>query len=110
MQILQQAMWSWAGVPADSHTVLSWPAASLQLTGRCATTTIRRTSHNPQTRALWFDTPQLLLPLCLHRAMPGSTPTCTSIHSRGSGPHVAAWTYNIAAAAAAAVGLFFLIL
>jgi len=44
--------------------------------------------------------------------MPGSTLTCTPIHGRGGGPHVAA--YNTAAAAAnaaaAVVGLFFLIL
>ena len=69
------SMWSSrASVPADSYTVLSWPAASLQSTGRCATTTIWRTSHNPQTRALWSDRPQLSLPLCLHHGMPGFTP------------------------------------
>jgi len=78
--------------------------AGLQSTSRCATTTrpIGRASHSPQTRALSFDTPQLLSPLCLHRGMPGSTPTYTPIHSTGGGPHAAAWAYNTAAAAAAA--------
>jgi len=99
MQILQQAMCSWAGVPADTHTVLSWPASSRPV---AVPPRLGRASHSPQTRALSFDTPQLLSPLCLHRGMPGSTPTCTPIHSTGGGPHAAAWAYNTAAAAAAA--------
>jgi len=44
----------------QTHTVLSWPAANLQSTGRCATTTIGHASHSPQTRALSFETLQLL--------------------------------------------------
>ena len=111
IQIIGIPVESWAGMPTHTHThtVLSWPAASLQSTARCAITTIGRASHSPQTRVLSFDTLRLLSPLCLHRGMPGSTSMCTPIHSRGGGPHVAAWVYNTAAAAAA-VGLFFLIL
>ena len=58
----------------QTHTPC-WVAqlAGLQSTGRCATATIGRAYHNPQTRALSFDMPQLLSPLCLHGGMPGST-------------------------------------
>jgi len=58
-----------------THTVLSCTAGRppVDRTGRCATATIGRAYHNPQTRALSFDMPQLLSPLCLHRGMPGST-------------------------------------
>jgi len=91
-QILQQAMWAWASMPANTHThthhvelaghqppVLSghiplltsvsctdhWHVADLA-TSRCATTTIGHAPHSLPTRAL-FETPQLLL---LHARMP----------------------------------------
>jgi len=93
-------------VLADTHTVLSCTAGQPPVDRCCATTTIGRAPHSPQTRALSFDTPQLLSSLCLHRGMLGSTPTCTTIHSR---PHVAASAYDAAAAAAGmpAVCLYF---
>jgi len=104
VQILQQAMWSWASVPADAHTMLSctagWPPVDRSLCHH----DYRRRIPEPADSALSFDTPQLLSH-CLHRGMPGSTPTYTPIHSRGGGPHVAAWAYNTAAAAAAAAGM-----
>ena len=57
-----------------THTILCWPAASLQST------------NDTQTRVLLFETPQLLSPLYLHSTPwnAGSTPTRTPIHSSGS--------------------------
>jgi len=93
-----------------THTVLSCTAGRPPVDRSLCHddyTDVGHASHNPQTRALSFDTPQLLSPLCLHRGMPGSTPTCTPIHNRGGGSHVAPWAYDTAAADAA-VCLFFL--
>jgi len=84
-----------------THTVLSCTAGRPPVDRslcRDDYTDVGHASHNPQTRALSFDTPQLLSPLCLHRGMPGSTPTCTPIHNRGGGSHVAPWAYDTAAA------------
>jgi len=47
-----------------THIVLNWPAASLLVACRCAVA--RHSSRSPQTRALSFETPQLLSLLCLH--------------------------------------------
>ena len=67
-----------------THIVLRWPAASLFV----AVSGHDTYPHNPQTRALSFNTPQLLSPLYLHSTpwirMPESTPTRTPIH-RSSG-------------------------
>ena len=79
---------------SSTATVLSWPTTSLQSTDHCAV------ARHPQTRVLSFETPQLLLPLCLHCGMPGSMPTHTPIYSSGGQLHVA-WPWLIATAAAA---------
>jgi len=75
-----------ASIHTHTHTVLSWPAASLQSTGHCATTTIGCAMRIPQPADLRlgdlsFDRPQLLSPLCLHRGMLGFTP---HLHARPS--------------------------
>jgi len=59
VQILQQAMWSWAGMPAYTHTVLSCTAGRPPVDRSLCHHDYRTCMPHPADSALSFDTPQL---------------------------------------------------
>jgi len=96
VQILQQAMWSWASVPADTHTVLSCtagrPPVDRSLCHHDYTTRIAQPADACLARRLTHR-------ICCRRYAYSveSTPTCTPIHSSAA---AARWPRLIALAAA----------